>query len=519
MEWGWLMWLQEKLPNGIVCVWKGPNKESGFYYNFSTGEFIIKDWVIPAINECAQKKNVRFIVGIITLHVRGGNHANAFIFDIKEHVLTRFEPHGAVTSLHNMYDPDNLDHVIRRWLTTSQPTLGSWSYRPPVDYCKIPGPQSRESWRLVEEALQSIKVWGKTVRKEAKGFCAAWSLIYIHFRVANPDFTDQELYEYFGKLSDRELSMMIRQYAEFIVASINPILFTKASQDFQLGDYVEYPIPTGSLYGRLIEINGEKSVTWIVDRGPGKRIHFGPEYTPLSELSLVDEDDEPLIEMIDKALKIQAKNPRTGTKNYTSFVSKLYDACPDLKPTADEIKTITPTITVPIPTAKKPLHIGDYVQYEHGNSILYGRIMTITGGQILMWTVDRGPGTKIRFGPTDISLDRLTLVENPSLQQKIDTILHQQAKNPRTFNRDFSGRVKDLYMACPDMVTFDPKLCRKDAKHTGFIMFDITIKDQLSGRLPADSKDQMAFISAAWKNLSETRKEVWNTKTMECEKS
>jgi len=74
--------------------------------------------------------------------------------------------------------------------------------------------------------------------------------------VSNPDFTDRELYEYFTQLSDKDLSLMIRQYAEFIVVTIDPKLLKKTSDTFHVGDYVKYEVLGNTLYGRILEIKG-----------------------------------------------------------------------------------------------------------------------------------------------------------------------------------------------------------------------------------------------------------------------
>jgi hypothetical protein len=320
LEWGWLLWLQKNLPDGFMCIWKDKSNDNGFFYSDSTGQFTIKSWVIPGILKCASKANVRFVVGVLTIKTRADVHANAFIFDMQEHILTRFEPHGAEVTL---YDSEKLDRAVRKWLKVATPEIGTWTYRPPPDYCFSPGPQARESWIWVEEAFKTHKVWGKTVRKEAKGFCAAWSLLYIHLRVTNPDFTDQELYEYFTKLSDQELSLMIRQYAEFIVSSIDPKLLEETTDDLHVGDYVKYERPGSTLYGRILEIKGKNSITWIIDRGPRMKFHFAPTLIKLSDQIRIDDDDQILRDNIDQSLRQQAKNPKTGSKDWSQFVPLL----------------------------------------------------------------------------------------------------------------------------------------------------------------------------------------------------
>jgi len=62
----------------------------------------------------------------------------------------------------------NLIRLFWGWLQKVKTTISEWIYRPPPSYCFKLGPQARESWTLIEEAMKTRKVWGKTIRKKQK---------------------------------------------------------------------------------------------------------------------------------------------------------------------------------------------------------------------------------------------------------------------------------------------------------------------------------------------------------------
>ena len=219
-EWGWLLWLQEQLDDDVMCVWKDEHANHGIFYEAGTKgggrrpKLKVEPWFLDALKRC-EAEGTRFIVGLISIHTRTrGYHANALIFDMKNNIMTRFEPNGAGT---NLYDMDHFDRSLERWLKKNFP---GWEYHGPPRYCPKQGPQARESVKLVEEALGST---GKRRRGgEAKGFCSAWSLFFIHFRIMNPDAPKSLISEYFDSMSDKDLSYLIRNYAEFIVSVVKP---------------------------------------------------------------------------------------------------------------------------------------------------------------------------------------------------------------------------------------------------------------------------------------------------------
>lgn len=181
-----------------------PSSKFGFQYNID--RLVIWPKTLRDISKCLKKS--RFTVCILEIvYPKGFRHANAIIFDSKAKRLTRFEPNGS--------SENTIDTEMKYWLL-SQEQLRTWTYSGPTNFCPKPGPQSRENWMYVEEAYELAGL----DRRETGGFCAAWSLLWIHMRLENPDLEDQELVDKLLRKSDRDLSQYIRLYAEFVMQQI-----------------------------------------------------------------------------------------------------------------------------------------------------------------------------------------------------------------------------------------------------------------------------------------------------------
>lgn len=252
---GWLLWLRANMPLGAVCSGYAhvsatipPRNdipagntiiEYPISYSYDTPDIIYrqtKGWT--EILECL-KTDAKFTVTILSItthpkpHKRKpGSHANALIFDHARKRITRFEPHGSCSNcpmnpkkrLHeesthvHLYDSGLFDAALTKFF--AQEIGDGWKYFGPL---QLPtgcaeGPQARESIAYVMDFLESI---GKK-RKEKKkmGFCAAWSMLYIHYRLSNPMFTDEELLVNWSRLDDKTLTLMVRRYAAYVVHNV-----------------------------------------------------------------------------------------------------------------------------------------------------------------------------------------------------------------------------------------------------------------------------------------------------------
>lgn len=131
-------------------------------------------------------------------------HANYLIYDKKLGEIERYEPHGAtVYEYNNWYDIYMLDLALRNLFEENY----NIKYISPLDFCPRKGFQSLEA----KEGRQI---------GDPSGFCAAWSLYWVHLRLENPDISREELMkkgiDHIIK-ENKDFKRFIRNYSEFIV--------------------------------------------------------------------------------------------------------------------------------------------------------------------------------------------------------------------------------------------------------------------------------------------------------------
>lgn len=228
-EWGWLLWLEKHLPSNSHCTIKVKD-EKDLMFETGPNKLYVNQNALKSLKSCLKPKEgspKRFTVAVLTL-LRNKNlagdmaaHANALIFDMKEKKLYRFDPLGPVDE---RYNPKKINEALKRWLSTQTDLLKGWTYVSPIEYCPKVGPQMKEDWESIIDVLEPFRAKednnpNRVGRK--LGFCSAWSLLFLHFRLANPDASAKTVAEYFDSLSNEELTLMIRQYAEFILDTIS----------------------------------------------------------------------------------------------------------------------------------------------------------------------------------------------------------------------------------------------------------------------------------------------------------
>lgn len=246
-EWGWFLYLYELLPNASFCLpeLKAPGGDLQKHYRAdsaisftNTGGISVSKWGYKAILDCLN--NNRLAIIVLNLKGRGGQHANALIFDKKNKILTRFEPHGSEVQL-RMYDPLLLDASIQKWLDKKKEHFNGWEYKAPIYWCPKKGPQA------IESELKSKK------KGEISGYCQAWSLMFLHLRILNPDHSDEQIVEHMlGNKNAQEMKKMIRDYAGFIAEHSNPYVKKRQDELFAPGTYVRLTHNRVDRYGKVV---------------------------------------------------------------------------------------------------------------------------------------------------------------------------------------------------------------------------------------------------------------------------
>jgi len=182
------------------------------------------DFTIKAFERCMESEK-RYIIFILTIRIQsGGYHANAMIMDRHDKTIVRFEPNGKGFKI---YDHNDLDEQFRQFITGENPSLTpeqsesikiifkDVKYITPNMYQGNRGPQA------IETMLSGIKY----IQGQTDGFCAAWSMYFIHLflynnskehRVSAPMIC--EFLE--NRDAGKELGPNIRGYMAFLVEYI-----------------------------------------------------------------------------------------------------------------------------------------------------------------------------------------------------------------------------------------------------------------------------------------------------------
>ena len=151
------------------------------------------------LSKCMKSKQ-RFIPIILNLITDEGNHANILLIDKKDNLVELYEPHGS--------RPD-------------KSVLGGikGAYNKKINEVK-------KFWR---DILPTFKVQNIVDLKKGthfqmeydpdnhSGFCVTWSLLFIHYRILNPDIQLERLIKYISK---RITTNKLLQYAKYIEDNI-----------------------------------------------------------------------------------------------------------------------------------------------------------------------------------------------------------------------------------------------------------------------------------------------------------
>ena len=311
-EWGWLLFLEKELGAKIVCIWKGSSGNGGIFYN--TDGFVVANWVLKELERCFLKSKSRFTVGILSIKLdTGKSHANALIFDAENKILTRFEPHGANLDIN--YDVGDLDRQIKKW---TEKNMEGWSYTAPIHFCPTVGPQGKEYKSYFDDKMKAI--YGSDLSKEAGGFCSAWSLLFLHYRLVNPDLSDKEIVEYMVSESGDILFNRIREYVSFIVKNVDPNWTTVEKRILlAVGDNVQFKKTKNDIeYGRIIAMKDDDvavifSINNLKEKSDGDLLEFKLYNVKIRQLNLLNEDDSS--EFIDKISRLAKKYASVIKKN------------------------------------------------------------------------------------------------------------------------------------------------------------------------------------------------------------
>ena len=155
-----------------------------------------KDRFISEINKCMTHRFIPISLEIIT--PESGTHANIILIDTKKKTVELFEPHGA-------RDNDSeLESISRAYFKVSKNVhkffkmyLPGFRYIPPNKY------EAKEGLQM------KLDAWS--------GLCVTWSILYLHYRVLNPNVNPKDLINYLEKKMTKSILLRYTRYVEEVL--------------------------------------------------------------------------------------------------------------------------------------------------------------------------------------------------------------------------------------------------------------------------------------------------------------
>lgn len=175
--------------------------------NADTSELMVKNVEpvdssvsVKKFNQMVRKCNKRFIAISVQLIVKGkpGTHANMLVIDTKKKQVELFEPHGrrnfstTMDSLEGAYHIS--DKLIRKYFK---------KYFPEYKYIS---PQT------------NLPYFGLQAKVDAfNGMCVTYCIMYLHYRVLNPHYSQKYVIKQMKKLIDKPFLLRYAKYVEDMI--------------------------------------------------------------------------------------------------------------------------------------------------------------------------------------------------------------------------------------------------------------------------------------------------------------
>ena len=384
----WLLHIQKSLGNDLTTVWH--IKEYAFLYSWRKTKnhckgLTVQDWFLSMFGDKTNKIKSRFFIGIVSMKVKGGLHSNALIFDNKDKTLTRYEPHGKIT---NVYDMEHADKCFVDWLKDVNSKIGKWKYVSPLDYSPSIGPQTKSSSTHYEK--KTGMVFGKKKVVESGGYCSAWSLLFLHYRISNPEKSVEFLAESMAHPTAKVLNDKIREYSACIVNQIFPNKISKTTKTstikkenlYKIGECVSFCTGKGKDCGKIIRTGPNNARIFCINNA-GKKLQnvLLPYYIFVVSYESLDKVvDENMIEIINK--------------KHGKYEKKI-----------------------------NSFKVGDYVQFKAGNGTDYGQILKIIPKSFKVFSINftqvEKSGKIPQFAIYTIQKDLITRLTNTEILAEI----------------------------------------------------------------------------------------------------
>ena len=157
---------------------------------------VTKNKFIREIKKCSYSRLVPINLQIIVPDI--GTHSNIILLDNKKKTIELFEPHG------NRGNKSKLESISGAYFKVSKNVkryfeiyLPEYKYIPPSKYEPKLGLQAR------------LDVYS--------GMCVTWSLLWLHYRILNPDISQNKLITY---LDTKVTKKFLLQYTKFVEVTL-----------------------------------------------------------------------------------------------------------------------------------------------------------------------------------------------------------------------------------------------------------------------------------------------------------
>ena len=155
-----------------------------------------KNKFVSEIEKCMRHRLVPINLEIIV--PGAGTHANVIIIDSHKKTIELFEPHG------NRSSESELESISRAYFKVSKNVQQFFSMYFP-DYTYIP-PSKYEPKDGLQARLDAFS-----------GLCVTWTILYLHYRVLNPDIPPKELISYLDKKVTKNVLLRYTKYVEDVL--------------------------------------------------------------------------------------------------------------------------------------------------------------------------------------------------------------------------------------------------------------------------------------------------------------
>ena len=158
--------------------------------------FISKEKFLNEIKKCMGHRLIPISLEIIV--PSGQTHSNIIIIDTKKKTVELFEPHGGRSN------DSELESISRAYFKVSKNVhkfvrmnLPDFKYIPPSKYKPNHDLQSRFD--------------------AYEGLCVTFSILYLHYRILNPDLNPKKLMEYLDKTFTKKKILRYTRYVEEVI--------------------------------------------------------------------------------------------------------------------------------------------------------------------------------------------------------------------------------------------------------------------------------------------------------------